>query len=212
MFHDGFLFESCGGYKKSRLRKVELASGRTVAEVPIADELFAEGIERVGERLLMLTWREGQLLEFDLATLAHVDTYGFKSSNGQGWGIAGNGTSLVVSDGSAWLHYWDPASLREVGRVQVMDMDSGRPLRHLNELEFVGEHELLANVYGSQRVARIDARSGRHLGWLDFTGVLQRHGDPSGRPEVFNGVAYDAASRSLFVTGKWWRSLFQVTY
>ncbi|GBG24298.1 Glutamine cyclotransferase, putative [Hondaea fermentalgiana] len=208
------MYESCGGYGASRLRVLDLETGISIRETKIPKELFAEGIERVGNEILMLTWKEKKLLTFDLETLAPKDEYSFRTTTGQGWGIASNGTTLVVTDGSAWLHFWEPGTLRELYRLPVMD--GTRPVRFLNEIEFVSRYEIVANVYFQERLARIDTRTGEVRDWVDLSGVLSTYGDPTGDPEVMNGVAYesgiltDDGHSRLYVTGKRWKSLFQI--
>jgi len=213
-YHNKFLYESCGHYGRSRLRQVDLETGATIQEAWIEKSLFAEGIERVENDILLLTWREKKLLRFDLETFKLKNTYSFNTHTGQGWGIASNGTILVVTDGSEWLHFWDIETLQEISRLRVFEGD--RPVRLLNEIEFVSRYEIIANVYYQEQLVRIDTRTGEVRDWVDLRGVLHSHGDPSGDPEVMNGIAYepgilteDGKSR-LFVTGKRWKSLFQI--
>ncbi len=209
------LLESCGHYGKSRLREVDARSGRVQRSQPVDASVFAEGIAVVGEareRVLMLTWREGRALHFDRATLrphATLAPHPIRTHTGEGWGVASNGTVLAVSDGSEYLDLWDAATLRHLQRLRVTDAATGQPVPRINELEFAGPHELMANIWFDDRIARIDVRTAAVVGWYDLHGVLQRHGDASGRPEVLNGIAFDPSSGDIFVTGKYWKSTFR---
>lgn len=214
---DGYLYESCGMYGESLLRRVCPRTGAVLAtSSKLAKRLFAEGIHIVGGELVMLTWKARQLLFFDWRTLEQTRVLTFNTHTSEGWGISGNSTMLVVTDGSHWLHFWDsidfrePASFKANTRAETIDSVHGiGKIRGLNEIEFVGEHELLANVYGEELIARIDARTGAVVGYYDFRGTLQALGDSSGKPEVMNGIAYDKYKGDVYVTGKWWRSMFK---
>jgi len=195
-------------YGDSRIQKIDLETGAIIDRVFIDKSLFAEGIDWVSPNsIYMLTYRKRQLLMFDLDTLKLRETYSFRTGTGEGWGISNNGTVMAITDGSDVVEFWDPVSLKSVGKVKVKDHN--RKIWGLNELEFVGKYELLANVYGSHKIARIDSRTGMVIGWYDFTGILQSHGDPSGNPEVFNGIAVDFPY--MYVTGKRWKSMFKIS-
>jgi len=210
VIHGGFMYESCGMYGKSRLRKLEIDSGAVLKEVMAPKHVFAEGIEVMDDssRILMLTWREKLLLEYDLHTLELSEMYSFRTTTGQGWGISSNGDVVVVTDGSSFLHFWDPKDMRELQKKEVTTND-GTPLTFLNEIEFVSEHELLANIWFKEIVARIDIRTGKVLGFHRFDSVLKRLGDNSGDPEVMNGIAFENTTKTIYFTGKRWKSLFK---
>jgi glutamine cyclotransferase len=125
---------------------------------------------------------------------------------GEGWGLTQDGKRIIMSDGTAQLRFWDPETLRETGRITVTD-DTG-PVKELNELEWV-KGEVFANVYETDRIARIDPSSGKVTGWIDLTGILAP-ADRTGQEDVLNGIAYDAKTDRLFVTGKRWPKLFEI--
>lgn len=203
LFRGGRLFESTGGYGASTVREVDLTTGRVLRERRLGDGLFGEGLALVGERLIQLTWREGIGFVYDPGTLRTLDDFAYE---GEGWGLAGDGDRLVMSDGSATLRFLDAATFRESRRVAVSGPDG--PIVGLNELEFVGE-ALYANVYQTETIAIIDPADGRLRGWLRLDGIL---------PVVFrredtaemNGIAYDRETGRLFVTGKRWPRLFEI--
>jgi glutamine cyclotransferase len=202
VWHAGGFFESTGLLGRSSLRRVEFPSGRVVRRVDLPPEVFGEGLARVGNRLVQLTWRSGRAFVYDLATLRLLHEFRYE---GEGWGLAFDGTSLVQSDGSEVLTYRDPERFAPVRRLSVSW--DGRPLRHLNELEVI-DGEVWANVWYTDYIVRIDPRSGRVASYLDLTGLL-----PAGqrRPDaVLNGIAYDPAARRVFVSGKLWPRIFAI--
>ena len=202
-FHRGRLFESVGEYGRSALREVDLASGRVLRERALADHLFGEGLAVAGGRLLQLTWRAGIGFIHATQDLAPLGEFRYA---GEGWGLAGDGQRLAMSDGTAFLRWLDPGTLAEVGRVEVRD--GAAPVAGLNELEFV-HGRLYANVFPSHRIAIIDAQAGAVTGWLDLAGILPRVFRRA-ETDVLNGIAHDRESDRLFVTGKRWPRLFEI--
>ena len=205
-FHDGDLYESTGYEGHSSIRRVRLATGRPVQSRALDPRYFGEGIVAFGDRLIQLTWRSGVGFVYDLKTFAPKAEFRYP---GEGWALTTDGRRLYMSDGTPDLRMLDPDTLRETGRITVID--GGRPVPMLNELEWV-KGEILANVWMTDRIARIDPRTGRVTGWIDLTGLLgQPHGEGApGGPDVLNGIAYDAARDRLFVTGKYWPRLYEI--
>ncbi|MFT7724032.1 MAG: glutaminyl-peptide cyclotransferase [Roseateles sp.] len=200
-FHDGFLYEGTGLHGRSSIRKVALETGRVVQAVELPAEFFGEGITVWGDRLIGITWQEQTAFVLDLKTFKLWRKFSYA---GEGWGLTQNGRELIMSDGSAELRFLDPLSFRELRRVRVTA--DGRPVTQLNELEWV-EGEVFANVWQSDRIARIDPRTGKVAGWIDLAGLLPQR---SGSDDVLNGIAYDARAKRLFVTGKLWPKLFEI--
>jgi glutaminyl-peptide cyclotransferase len=201
-FVDGILYEGTGLNGKSSVRKVKLENGQVLQVQNVADQYFGEGIAVWRDRIFQLTWRSGVGFIYDRNSLARTGTFTYQ---GEGWGLTTDGTRLIMSDGSAFLRFLDPATQREISRIQVRD--GSTPVEHLNELEFV-KGEVLANVWQTDRIARIDPKHGRVVGWIDFQGLLSAS-DAQG-VDVLNGIAYDAVKDRLFVTGKFWPKLFEV--
>lgn len=205
IFRDGVLYESAGQFGESNVRKVELATGKVLLKTPVDKKYFAEGLTEWQGALLQLTWKDGLGFVYDKATLKFRQTFRY---NGEGWGLTHDGKRLILSDGDArsGLRFLDPVSFVETGRVVVKDQ--GSPVADLNELEFVNG-EVFANVWHTDRIARINPSTGEVTGWIDLKGLLT----PAERtnPEaVLNGIAYDAATKRLFVTGKLWPKLFEI--
>lgn len=203
LFRDGFLFESTGRYGGSSLRRVKLESGRVLKHVALSPRLFGEGIALFGDDVIQLTWRSRLGIIYDADSFARRGTFRY---TGEGWGITSVGERLVMSDGSSTLRFLDPETFRVLHTITVHS--GGVPVDRLNELEYV-EGEIYANVWESDRIARISPTTGEVLGWIDLGGLLARRERVS-RDAVLNGIAYDAGSKRLFVTGKLWPKLFEI--
>lgn len=200
--HDGQLYESTGQYGHSSVRRVDLQSGRVEQAVPLNFTYFGEGLTILGERIYQLTWKSQTAFVYDRQSFELLDT---KSYRGEGWGLTHDGESLIVSDGSATLTYYDPATFAIERTIDVVGPDG--PVRLLNELEFI-DGEIWANIWYDDRVVRIEPDGGTVLGWIDLSHLLPRA--QRGRDAVLNGIAYDADSERLFVTGKNWPLLFEI--
>lgn len=202
-FADGTLYEGTGKYGESSLRKVDLATGKVLQQVPLGKKFFGEGITLWKDRIFQLTWQSGVAFIYDRKSLKPLGTF---SIRGEGWGLTHDRKHLILSDGTAKLQFLDPKTFRVVRRITVRE---GRtPVRHLNELEYV-EGEIWANVWRHNFIARISPQSGRVVGWIDLRGLapVGVRRDPDA---VLNGIAYDAKQRRLFVTGKNWPTLFEI--
>lgn len=206
-FADGVLYESTGLVGRSSLRKVELESGRVLERRALPARFFGEGIAVYGDRIVMLTWRARTGLVYDRERFELIGRFTYPAEGPtEGWGLTHDGRRLVMSDGSATLYYLHPVSYAEVGRLRVTD--GGRPVANLNELEYVAG-QIYANVFGRDRIARIDPQSGRVVAWVALEGLLTDEERTSG-VDVLNGIAYDAQGERLFVTGKLWPKLFEI--
>ena len=199
---DGHLWESTGLTGRSTIRKVRLDDGKVLQSVPIPPGRFGEGMAPWGKEMISLTWQHGEAYRWDRATLRQTGTFRYM---GEGWGLTQNGRDLIMSDGTAELRFLDPATFEERRRITVTA--NGQPVTQLNELEWV-KGEILANVWMSPVIARIDPRTGNVLGWIDLAPLVRQ----SARSEeaVLNGIAYDPAKDRLFVTGKNWSRLFEI--
>lgn len=204
LYRDGFLYESTGLYGASSLRQVELETGRVVRRRALDRRHFGEGLTEWQGTLLQLTWQSNLGLVYDLASLSLRGTFPYP---GEGWGLTQDGRRLIMSDGTAVLRFLDPRTRLEMGRLTVRE--GAVPLAGLNELEYV-RGEIWANVYLTDRIARISPRSGQVTGWIDLGGMLAEAERRMGA-DVLNGIAYDARADRLFVTGKFWPKLFEIT-
>lgn len=203
VYRDGFLYEGTGLYGHSSLRKVRLETGEVVQRIDLAPELFGEGITLFKNQVMQLTWKSQTGFVYTLNDF-HLERR--FSYTGEGWGLATNGRDLFMSDGTSEIRVLDSSTFAVKRRFQVHD--GSTPIDQLNELEFV-EGEIYANVWQTNRIARISPQNGNVVGWIDLTGILS----PVFRVEsdaVLNGIAYDAERKRLFVTGKLWPSIFEI--
>ena len=203
VYLDGHLYESTGRNGLSTLRMVDLETGRVQQEIPVPSRYFAEGLTNWGSTLVQLTWQSQVAFVYDRFSFRLLRTLHY---DGEGWGLTQDGAHLILSDGSATLRFLDPTTFRVVRSITVKD--SGAPVTELNELEYV-HGQIYANVWHTDRIARISPATGKVLGWIDLSGLLpdSEHPDPEA---VLNGIAYDAAHDRLFVTGKLWPRLFEI--
>ena len=204
LWHDGALYESTGQRGESNVRKVDLTSGKVLAERRIPASEFGEGLALVGSDLVSLTWKSGVVHRWRLKGLAPIGT--FTHYPYDGWGLTTLGANLVASDGTATLHVLDPTSYALKRDIAVTL--NGRPLPNLNELELV-DGLIFANVWMTPYIVAIDPADGAVRKVIDLRGIVSRmaSGDPDA---VLNGIAWDAKGKRLFVTGKRWPSLFEI--
>jgi glutamine cyclotransferase len=203
VFRGGQLWESTGQYGESSLRKVELKSGRVLKRVPVPDDIFAEGMTVFREKVYQLTWQNHRCLVYRPDDFAKIGEFKYE---GEGWGLTHDGDSLIMSDGTNTLRFIDPETFAVRRTVSVFE--NGRPLAALNELEYV-RGEIYANVWQTDRIVRIDPKTGRLTGTIDLAGLLPQK-DRDEDTDVLNGIAYDEAGDRLFVTGKLWPKLFEI--
>ena len=203
VFFDGFLYESTGLYGKSSLRKVDLETGAVLKLQTLSPDVFGEGLTLWQRQLIQLTWRSGIAFAYDLDSLQRVGEFHYRT---EGWGLAHNGQSLIMSDGSALLRFLDPDTFSEIRRIEVID--EGVPVRNLNALAYV-KGDIFANIWRQDAIAMISPTTGRVRGWIDLSKLRKAIG-PSRNAEVLNGIAYDAARDRIFVTGKYWPKLFEI--
>jgi glutamine cyclotransferase len=202
-FVDGFLFEGTGLNGRSTIRKVQLETGRVVQQRAVSNMHFGEGITIWQSQLIELTWQSQVAFVYDRQSFEPRGSFSYA---GEGWGLTHDDTTLIMSDGTADLRFLQPATFKEVRRVTVTD--AGRPVPQLNELEYVNG-QVFANVWTTDRIARIDPKTGRVIGWIDLSGIMASR-DRANGDAVLNGIAYDAKGARLFVTGKLWPSLFEI--
>jgi glutaminyl-peptide cyclotransferase len=188
-YFEGFLYESTGETGQSSVRKVELESGRVLQKTDLSSEYFGEGLTVFRGKIYQLTWLSKTGFVYDLRSLGKLREFHY---DGEGWGLAHDASNLILSDGTNRLRYLDPESFKVVRTLEVYA--GSEAVTNLNELEYIG-NKIYANVWHSNRIARIDASSGHVLAWIDFS---------------VNGIAYDPARHRLFVTGKDWAHLFEV--
>ncbi len=200
---DGFLYESTGEPGRSTIRKVRLGDGAVLQSVSIPAPIFGEGIVDWNGEIVSLTWRSGVGWRWNLKTFAKQGEFHYP---GEGWALTQDGTDIIMSDGTPVLRILDPATLKERRRLTVTA--DGGPVANLNELEWV-KGEIYANVWMTDRIARINPMTGAVIGWIDLSGLPETIVtlNPDAIP---NGIAYDKAHDRLFITGKDWPHLYEI--
>jgi glutamine cyclotransferase len=198
----GRLYEGTGQYGASTVRRVDLQSGRTEKQRALNERYFGEGIAILGGLLYQLTWQNGVVVVYDLETFEVRRTIQY---DGEGWGLTHDGRELIMSDGSPTLRFRDPQTFAVTREIEVRA--AGAPLARLNELEYI-DGEIWANIWYDDRIARISPNNGEVLGFIDLATLYPQ--SARGSEAVLNGIAYDAAAKRLFVTGKNWPQLYEI--
>jgi glutamine cyclotransferase len=201
VYRDGVLYESTGLNGRSTLRRVALETGKVLQRISVDRQYFAEGLAAWGPNLIQLTWNTNVGFVYDRASLRLLRTWTYA---GEGWGLADDGRQLVMSDGSSTLRFLSPDTFAVTRRVSVVD--GATPVDRLNELEVI-DGLVYANVWTTSRIAIVQPADGRVAAWLDLSSLAPQRASADA---VLNGVAYDAGSRRLFVTGKLWPQLFEI--
>ena len=204
LYLEGHLYESTGLVSKSSIRRVELSTGKVEQMATIAAPYFGEGIVNWKDRLIALSWQHQVGWVFDLRKFTVRSEFRYA---GEGWGLTQDGRRLIMSDGTSVLRLLDPETLRQIGRIEVTY--EGKPLRNLNELEWV-KGEIYANVWQTDFIVRINPADGHVVGVVNLKGLLSERDRRESDADVLNGIAYDAKNDRLFVTGKRWPKLFEI--
>jgi glutaminyl-peptide cyclotransferase len=204
VYVDGHLYESSGRNGKSSIRMVDLETGQVLQRYELAANYFGEGLTNWGSDLVQLTWKSNTGFVYDRFSFVEKRTFRYK---GEGWGLTHDDKRLILSDGTPSLRFLDPQSLAVTRRVRVID-EKGHPVSNINELEYI-HGEIYANIWGTDQIVRISPRTGKVLGRLDLTGLMDKSQltDPNA---VLNGIAYDSKEDRIFVTGKLWPKLFEI--
>ena len=204
VFNKGLLIEGTGKKGESSLRLVDLESGKVRKQADLNSHYFGEGITVLGDRVYQLTWQNRIGLVYDIDTFNVEKTFQY---TGEGWGLTNDGKRLMMSDGSAMIRFLDPNSFEVVKRITAHGPEG--KINKLNELEYVNG-EIWANIWYEDRIVRLSPENGEVLGWVDLSGLYPRSKRDSNE-DVLNGIAYDAETRRLLVTGKNWPKLYEIT-
>ena len=199
----GRLFESTGQYGDSTLREIEPATGGILRKRPLAKTVFGEGLTILGGEMFVLTWKENTAYVYEPDTFKPIRSHTYP---GEGWGLTNDGNLLIMSDGSSDLKFINPKDFTVVKTLSIKDGKS--PLTQVNELEWI-DGQIFANIYQTERIARISPEDGQVTGWLDLAALRKQLSKPN-RAEVLNGIAHDPITGNLLVTGKYWPQMFVI--
>jgi glutamine cyclotransferase len=205
---DGFLFEGTGEKGRSTLSKIELTTGKVVKSLKLKEDYFGEGITVLGNKIYQLTYQEHTGFVYNLANFSLLKKFSIPF---EGWGMTTDGKQLYMSDGTNTIHVFDTASLQEVSRIYVQDNNG--MLSNINELEWI-DGFIYANVWQTNYILKIDPTTGNVVGKADLTEQI-RAALPPGfdwQTNVMNGIAYDAATQKIYITGKNWPNIFEISF
>lgn len=207
-FHNGKLYEGTGDYETSSLRITDYKTGKVERKHMMGtDSIFGEGITIFKNKIYQLTWESHIVYVYDVANIDKpIKTFNWPY---EGWGLTNNGTDLIISDGSSKLFFVNADDFRLKSTISVTE--NGSPVYELNELEYI-DGFVLANIYQTDKIVKIDPASGFVVGKMDFTGIKEKFfaDKITPRTDYFNGIAYDTATKKLLITGKRWPKMFEL--
>jgi glutamine cyclotransferase len=203
VFDNDFIYEGTGLYGRSSIRQTRLETGEIIRQHNLSSSYFGEGITIYQDKIFQITWKSHQGFIYNKSNLKPLDTFEIKT---EGWGLTHNGTTLVLSDGTAFLYFLDLTTFEEVKVLEVIDQNI--PIKQLNELEYVNG-KIYANVWHSEKIAMINPKTGQVSGWIDLAGLQDYLEDNTSIGEL-NGIAFDTENERLFVTGKLWPQVFEI--
>lgn len=203
-FADGMLWEGTGEHGESVVQTLDLETGRTEVFARLPQEDFGEGITLLDGKLYQLTWQSNKAYVYDLKTGKKIKEFRYP---GEGWGLTTDGKHLYMSDGSEKIYVLDPETFRRIRTIEVYTDQS--KVAYVNEMEWI-KGEIWANVYMTDTIIRIDPQTGAVTGAIDMSGLLSE-ADVTPATDVLNGIAYDARTGRIFVTGKNWNKLFEIS-
>lgn len=203
-YRDGSLYESTGRNGQSFIRQVALDTGKVIRQVTIDKKYFGEGIAPWGDHIISLTWTDGAGFVWSGKDFKIHRNFSY---SGEGWGLTGNDHNLIMSDGTSTLRFLDPVTLKVVRTLPVTI--NGRSIDQINELEWV-DGEIYANVWRTREIIRIDPQTGKITGIIQLNNLPETQDNTLEIDAVANGIAYDAKTKRLFVTGKLWPNLYEV--
>ena len=203
VYNDGYIYESTGLHGLSSLRKLDLQSGKIIQIASLPYRFFGEGITIFHDKIVQLTWKSRVGIVYDKKSFDVIHNFSYIT---EGWGITFDSKHLIMSDGSSRLYFLDPDTFKITKIVKVFEKN--KPISNLNELEYIS-NEVFANVWQTNRIARINPKTGQVIAWIDLEGLLSKD-DQTQPVDVLNGIAYDKENDRLFVTGKLWPKLFEI--
>lgn len=202
-FYQGKLFEGTGQYSQSILAEVELKTGTKLREIPLDGSTFGEGITVLNDRIYQITYKSELCYVYDMEfNLIRTMSY-----NGEGWGLCNDGTNLIMSNGSQEIVWRNPETFEIVKSIEVFDNQYS--IGQLNELELINGN-LFINLYTETHIAEVDTATGKVLTYIDCQVLVNDAKEPG--VDVLNGIAYNPATQKLYMTGKWWSKLYEVSF
>jgi len=206
IIYKGEMYEGTGNYNFSKLKKIDLKTGKTLQQISLPDKYFGEGITILNDTIYQLTWKEKKVFVYTLKDFKKIKEF---DANIEGWGLTNDGKNLIVSTGGSDLNYYDPSTFKLLKTQTVTE--SGNPSYNLNELEYIDGY-VYANQYLMPYVFKIDPATGIIIAKADLTEMHKRIQAIDPHAEVPNGIAYDSTTKKIYITGKWWPELYEVQF
>lgn len=207
LLYKGNLYESTGNYGSSKLLQIDMKTGKAVKSIPLAEKYFGEGLTILHDTMYQLTWKEHTVFVYDVNTFIKIKE--FTNLNPEGWGLTNDGKNLIASDGSSNLYFYDPATFRLLRTQGVTE--NGSPIGSVNELEYIDGY-IYANQWQMNYIYKIDPNSGQVVAKYDFSDLIKQVQSSDPHADVLNGIAYDATTKKIYVTGKNWSQLYEVQF
>ncbi len=204
-YKNGYLYESSGLYGESTLRKNDILTGNSLKKISLLPIYFGEGITIYNDKIYQLTWTNKKGFVYDMNSFQKIGEFVYPT---EGWGITSDGKSLIVSDGTNFLTFYDPVTFEITKTISVQFQNQS--VMNLNELEFV-DGKIYANVYMTDKIAIINSENGNVEQWIDISSLRMQLDDPSAA-EVSNGIAFNPETKTFYLTGKYWSNLFEVLF
>jgi glutamine cyclotransferase len=206
LFYDnGVLYEGTGQESGSSLREVELETGKVIRLLNLDPALFGEGITMVGDRIYQVTWTNKVGFIYSKSDFRLLNRIFYQT---EGWGLTTINGQVVMSDGSNILHFHEPEMFNLVSRLEVYDNE--KKVDQLNELEYING-EIWANIWMTDLIARIDPKTGKVNSYVNLSGLFPEEERRKTNADVLNGIAWDKEGKRIFVTGKRWPRLYEIT-
>ncbi len=205
LVHEGFIYEGTGNYGETKIRKLDLSTGKVLQEKQLEQDIFGEGITVFNEKIYQLTYKSSKGFVYDLNSFEREGDFIYNTYTSEGWGLTSNDSSLIASDGSAYIFFLDPADMSETRRIKVFN-DRGE-INNINELEYKGGI-IYANIYTTAVIIGIDAETGRVVDEYIASGIVSPN-EASSDMDVLNGIAFNPLNGNFLLTGKYWSRIYE---
>ncbi|MBS1760689.1 MAG: glutaminyl-peptide cyclotransferase [Bacteroidetes bacterium] len=204
--YKGDMYEGTGNYNFSKLRKVDIATGKSLQEIKLDNKYFGEGLTILHDTIYQLTWKEKKAFAYTLKDLKMVKEFNVDI---EGWGLTTDGKDLIASNGGSDLYYYDPHTFKLLKTQSVTE--NGTPSHDINEMEYIDGY-IYANQYQQGYILKIDPATGVVVAKTDVTRLWDQARATNPKADVPNGIAYDANTKKIYITGKWWPKLYEVSF
>ena len=204
IIYNGNLYEGTGNYGHSKLKQVDLKTGKSIREISLASTYFGEGVTILRDTVYQLTWKEGKVFVYTLKDFKKIKEYNVSF---EGWGLTNNGQDLIVTTGSGDVYFYEPSNFKLI-KTQTLT-EAGTPSFNLNESEWI-DGNVYINQYSYPYILKANPNTGEIVGKIDLTSIWEHIKQLNPNADVPNGIAYDANTKKIYITGKWWPELYEI--